>query len=347
MGSCVIILNWNGWKDTIECLESVLRLNHPGFSVVVCDNASTNGSLEKIKEWTRGELQAESVNPELSRLSAPPFPKPIPFLELTRAEAELEFVSRGVPLTLIQNGANLGFAAGNNVGLRYALGDPECEYFWMLNNDTVVEPGSLSPMVRLMQSRPEIGLCGSLNLSYYNPKQVQAEGGKPYCCWTARVHTPRLRMADELGSHPARMDFVSGASMLASRAFLQTVGLMEESYFLYFEEMDWAMRARGKLELGYTRESVIYHKEGATIGSNPDRMKRSVLADQYLSRNRVLFTKRFFPWALPTVVASICLAAAHRFYLGEGRRAMAMLSFMLLGLRANTPATEKPRRAND
>ncbi len=335
MQSYVILLNWNGWKHTIECLESVFRLACPNFGVIVCDNASTDGSLEKIKQWARGELLAESANPQLSRLISPPFPKPIPYLELTREQAESRTAACSSQLTLIQNGANIGFAAGNNVGLRYALGEPNCQFFWLLNNDTVVEPDALSAMVRLMQQRPEVGLCGSLSLSYYSPKEVQAQGGKPYCRWTARVHTPPLRLVEELDSQPAPMDFVNGASTLASRAFLERVGLMEESYFLYFEEMDWAMRAKGKFQLGYTRESVIYHKEGATIGSNADRVKRSLLSDKYYSRNRVLFTRRFLPWALPSVLVSVCLAAAYRAWRGDLERAKAMLTFMMQGLKLN------------
>ena len=247
MHCCVILLNWNGWKDTIECLESVFHLNCPDFGVVVCDNASADGSLEKIKQWAKGERLAESANPQLAHLNLPHVPKPIPYSELTREQAESGNASHSAPLTLIQNGENLGFAAGNNVGLRYVLNDPNCQFFWLLNNDTVVEPDSLSAMVLLMQQTPKVGLCGSLNLSYYNPREVQAQGGKPYCRWTARVHTPPSRMVEELDSRPTQMDFVNGASMLASRTFLERVGLMEESYFLYFEELDWAMRAKGKL----------------------------------------------------------------------------------------------------
>jgi GT2 family glycosyltransferase len=335
MQSCVVLLNWNGWKDTIECLESVFRLGCRDFRVVVCDNTSTDGSFEKIRQWARGELAAGCANAQLSWLTSPPVPKPIQCLAMTRAQAESHTGGWEVPLTLVQTGGNLGFAAGNNVGLRLALSDPDCQYFWLLNNDTVVESDSLSAMVRLMQQRPEVGLCGSLSLSYYNPKEVQAQGGKPYCRWTARVHTPPLRMVEELDFHPTPtpMDFVNGASMLASRAFLERVGLMEESYFLYFEELDWAMRAKGKFQLGYTRESVIYHKEGASIGSNPDRGKRSLLSDKYYSRNRVLFTRRFLPWALPSVLLSVSLAAAYRAWRGDLERAKAMLTFMLQGLR--------------
>jgi len=339
MSSCVILLNWNGWKDTIECLESVFRLAGQGISVVVCDNGSGDGSLEKIKQWARGELHAESTNPQLSHLNSPPVPKPIRYLELTRKEAELHTEGFKTPLTVIQNGANLGFAGGNNVGLRYALGNSSCEFFWLLNNDTVVEPDALSALVRLMQLRPEVGLCGSLNLSYHYPTEVQAEGGKRYNRWTGRVcASPSITVA-ELDCPPMKLDFVSGASTLVSRTFLEAVGLMEESYFLYFEELDWAARAKGRFTLGYARESIVYHKEGASIGSHPDRRKRSLVSDSYLSRNRVLFTRRFFPWALPSVLISVSLAAVHRLLSGDPERAKAMLAFMLQGLKLHPHKT--------
>lgn len=336
----VIVLNWNGWRDTIECLESVFRMSSLDFRVVVCDNASSDGSLEQIKKWAAGKVKAELANPELSRLVSPPIPKPIPFYELTREQAESGTACRNAPLVLIQNDANLGFAGGCNVGLRYALRDAECGFFWILNNDTVVEPDALSAMVRLMRQRPQVGLCGSLNLSYTHPHHVQAEGGMRYSRWTGRVPKQPLRTVHDLKPIPARMDYVNGASMLASRAFLRQVGLMEESYFLYFEEMDWAMRAKGKFELGYSRQSVIYHKEGATIGSSGDRDRRSLLSDMYLSRGRMLFTKRFLPWALPTVFMAVLLAAAHRFVGGDAKRAKAMLSFMLQGLAWRDPRGE-------
>src|ERR1700692_5018323 len=77
MQICVVLLNWNGWKDTIECLESVFRLACEDFRIVVCDNASTDGSVEKIRQWARGELTAGCANPQLSGLTSPPVPKTI------------------------------------------------------------------------------------------------------------------------------------------------------------------------------------------------------------------------------------------------------------------------------
>jgi GT2 family glycosyltransferase len=334
----VIVLNWNGWRDTIECLESLLHLEYPNYTVVVCDNASSDGSLKKIGEWANGGLPAECVNPQLSHLISPTHRSPIPYHELTQGEAELSAGSSGSPLIFIQNEANLGFAAGNNVGLRYALANSSCQYCWILNNDTVVEPGALSAMVRAMQRKPEVGLCGSLNLDYHNPKVVQAQGGMAYNRWTGRVRRDAHCLVEDLGSRPMRMDYINGASMLARRSFLETIGLMEESYFLYFEELDWAMRAREKFALGYAEDSVIYHKEGATIGSNRDRKERSLLSERYLSRNRVLFTKRFLPWCLPTVLMFVCLSAVERLCRGDTGRAKSMFSSMLSGISDHIPS---------
>lgn len=334
-----ILLNWNRWPDTIECLESLFRLNYPDFRIVVCDNASSDGSLERIKDWAIGAIVAESGNRSLQNLISPPVPKPIPYREYTREEAESGSASYDAQLVLIQVGTNLGFAGGNNVGLRYALKDPDCEAFWLINNDTVVDPNALSAMISHVKKLPGIGLCGSLNISYHNPTEVLAQGGMPYCRWTGRAQLPPAGGLKDVDSHATLLDFVNGASMLASRTFVEEVGLMEESYFLYFEEHDWAMRAKGKFQLGYCHESVVYHKEGATIGSSRDRSKRSLLAEMYNSRNKILFTKRFHPWAVPTVVLVMCIAAVHQLCLGDLRRVKVMLASTLTGLLRHIPRT--------
>lgn len=328
----VVILNWNGWKDTIECLESVFNLNYPEFRVVICDNASTDDSVEMIRAWMRGDLSVESANLDLAHLRVGASTRSISFRELRREESELQNIPFDVRLTLIQNGGNLGFAGGSNVGLRYALRDPACQFCWLLNNDTVVDPSALTELVRVCDRESRVGLCGSLNLFYYDPRRVQAQGGLTYNRWTARVRTPELAMAHELGTHPPHFDYINGASLFVRRDFLEQVGLLEDAYFLYFEEIDWAMRAKGKFKLSYAPKSVIYHKEGATIGSSPDRKKRSLLSEKHLSRSRIIFTKKFFPWALPSVMFWIVFAALSRCIHGDLKRAAMMLSWSSRGL---------------
>ena len=200
----IIILNYNGWADTIECLESVLRNDYPNYQVIVIDNNSPNNSMEYIKAWAEGKLDVW-VKPEhpLRHLSFPPVKKPIPYVYYTREGAEKggdpdlekrmeqnnpEGITTKYPLIFIQTGENLGFAGGNNVGIRYSLAEGDFEYIWLLNNDTVIEQNSLSKLVekaeKYKKEERKVGIIGSKLLYYDNPKIIQGIGGM-YNKWFA------------------------------------------------------------------------------------------------------------------------------------------------------------------
>jgi len=310
----IVLLNWNGWADTLECLESVFRSDYPDYRVIVCDNDSQDGSLEKIKAWADGERRAPQGNPALAYLSRPPSRKPIAYVELDRAGAE----SGGMhgeepPLILIRTGGNLGFAGGNNVGLRYALARGDFAYAWLLNNDTVIAADALRRMVERMKQAPHAGMCGSTLRYYHEPDRIQARGGVAYCKWRCLgmpigflQHADRKVKNEEV---ERRMSYVIGASMLVRREFLEEVGLMEEDYFLYFEEFDWVRRAKGSYGLVYAQESVIYHKEGGSIGTD-SAGKQSALSIFYFQRSRVKFLRKFFKPYLPLFFLRLCLEAA-------------------------------------
>ena len=249
--------------------------------------------------------------------------------------SEAELRRRHPGLTLLQSGANLGFAGGNNVGLRYALGSG-AEYVWLLNNDTLVEPDALTQLVTKMQQEPDLGLCGSTLLYEGQRDTVQALGGAYYNRWLGTVahigqHEPWPQKLNEKQIE-GRLSYLIGASTLASRRFLETVGLLQDDYFLYFEELDWAARARGRFRLGYAAKSVVYHKEGSSIGGT-DRAKagKSYTADLYALKNRVRFTRRFYPYALPTVYLGLLVALANRVRRRQWRRVQLIVRVMLRG----------------
>ncbi|MEM2073509.1 MAG: glycosyltransferase family 2 protein [Nitrososphaeria archaeon] len=308
----IIILNWNGWRDTIECLESVFRIDYPNYQVIVCDNNSTDGSMEYIKAWAEGRLDVfiPQSNP-LRYLSFPPVPKPIPYIQYQRVEAEAGGFTEDDDkrLILIQNGENLGFAGGNNIGLRYAL-KKEVEYVWLLNNDTVVEPNALIHMVYRMKQVPRAGICGSTLLYYQHPDKIWALGGTIYNKWLAIPRniglSKRLSWPVDLQKIENCMDYVAGASMLVSRAFLKDVGFMSEEYFLYFEELDWAERARGRFTLAYAPYSIVYHK----VGSSTDYYNKKLnnKSEYHFYKNKLVFTRKFFPWLLPTVYLGLIVS---------------------------------------
>jgi GT2 family glycosyltransferase len=297
----IVIVNYEKWQDTIECLESIFRLNYPQFQVIVVDNASTNQSLQKIKNWANG-LTPSFVNthPTILSLTYPPVQKPISFLEYSQSDSENLYVSsiNLSPLILIQSNNNGGFAAGNNIGLNFALSQTDCNYLWLLNNDTVVDPDALSHLVSKMESLysqgKKIGILGSKLLYYQLPDMLQCAGGSTYNSWTA--HTSMIgNMEKDAGQfdRPVHLDLVIGASMFFGKNFLLDVGLLCEDYFIYFEEQDWIERAKRKgWSLDYAWHAKIYHKEGSTIGASMGKVTR--FSEFYWLRNKILFTKKFF-----------------------------------------------------
>jgi GT2 family glycosyltransferase len=318
----IILLNWNGWQDTVECLDSLLLLEYPSSRIVVCDNGSSDDSTHKIKSW------AESRN--------------VTYAEYQRVEAEAGGAPAADPeLTLIRNEENLGFAGGTNVGLRYVMARGDADYCWLLNNDTIVEPDALIHLVARMQHQAEIGICGSTIRLYHDRNRIQALGGGHYCRWIGLPwHYGRFTKGDkEINQTRAEawMNYVEGASMLVSREFLHVVGLLCEDYFLYFEEADWAIRAEGRFKLGYAAQSIVYHKVGGSIGTSSNPARMSFASDYYNIRNRLLFTRRFYPTALPTVWLVIAGALLLRLCLGKWDRAA-----MIFRLLCNSSNYKKP-----
>ena len=145
----IILLNSNGWQDTIACLESIFQSRNASFRVVVCDNNSSDGSLFKIAAWAKGEISAKVPQDQRLRTLVGGVVRPVEYINLTATAINAgSSTDEGEPLVLIDNEENGGFAAGNNVGLRYALKQPDMSHVWILNNDTLVDPYCLSNMQR-------------------------------------------------------------------------------------------------------------------------------------------------------------------------------------------------------
>ncbi len=328
----IVLLNWNNWPDTLECLESLLSLDYPDYRIIVCDNGSTDNSLVCLREWALGNFDILPADPRL-KISLRKKSRPIHFVEYERSLAELggnqEIDS---PLVVIRNQANLGFAGGNNVGLRYVLARGDADYAWILNNDTVVDSKALGALVSCLTSQPTAGICGSSVLSYWNPQRVDALGGAYYCRWFGIAwHLGRWReFPKKIDSVRIlrRMNYVVGSSMFVAESLLREVGLMEESYFLYFEELDWTLRSKGLFNLAYAPESIVYHKVGGTIGTSSHPARKSMESDFYTLRNRLKFSRRHYPYSLPTVYLGLLVELIVRLVLGRWRRALMIARLM-------------------
>ncbi|MBV9772316.1 MAG: glycosyltransferase family 2 protein, partial [Gemmatimonadetes bacterium] len=254
-----------------------------------------NDSLEHIAAWASGERQAgvpEAAS--LRPLCSPAVSKPIRYVELDRAAAE-----RGeggdAPLVLIQTGGNLGYAGGNNVGLRYAQARGDAAYVWLLNNDTVIDPRALSAMVEVAESDPRAGMVGSRLMYYSDPGRIQAIAGGTVVRWSGLTRHLGAEQTDlDRWSEVIEPDYVTGASMLVRGALLESVGLLDERYFLYSEEVDWCLRAReAGWRLLYAPGSTVWHKGGQSVQYS------SPLHDYHTVRGMLLLVRRFYPARLP------------------------------------------------
>lgn len=309
----IVLLNWNGAQDTIECIQSLLQMEEQNFLLVVCDNASTDGSFEQLRKWGEAALPARFATWECSQPPA----------------VHAKFI-------LIQTGANLGFAGGCNVGLRYALLHTNAEFVWLLNNDTVADVGALGLQIAAMQRKADVGILGSTIAFFHEPDQIQAPAGYDFNFWTARVLPMRksLSFATLPAEHEieARLKYISGASMFVRRTFLEDVGLLNEQYFLYFEEIDWAMRGKDRFRLGYCSSSRIWHKEGRSTGSHRKLSQRSIFSEGFLARNRVLFTKTYSPHRLVVCLVWILFVGTVRAIKGQWKLAWTLWKGALSGL---------------
>lgn len=295
----IVLVNWNGWKNTTLCLASLQEVDYPDVDIIVVDNNSTDDSVSRIRE------------------------------KYTFA-------------TVLESGENLGYAGGSNIGIRYAL-EHGAEYVWLLNNDTLIDENALKALISRMQQDPEIGICGSKLIRFPDCDTVQALGGGTYDPWMGKMRElgigePEDRPVDR-EEIEQKMDYVAGASMLVSRRFLEEVGLMNEEYFLYFEEIDWAWRGRKSFKLGFAMDSRVYHKGGGTIlTSARESTPRSRMCDYYRIRNWLRFTRNFHPWMLPVTYISLIATLLKRIYRGQGSRVPMILKIMLtLGLEGKKP----------
>ena len=322
----IIILTYKGWKDTIECLESVLKSTYANYQVIVVDNHSPDDSLKRIKLWALGEQEAAFLpQPPISDLVLPLVKKPLSFIvsqpngqvrESYQIHAPADPALEGVlpttkePLIIIPAPDNLGYSYGNNIGLTYALAKGDGAFFWILNNDTVVDQDALKNLVataETLSGAPEkMGIMGSKLLFYYAPETLQGVGGK-YNRWTAigRHVGAYEKDTGQYDHQKLEQDYVIGASLFVDANFVTEVGLLNEEYFLYFEEPDWIIRGQRKgWGIGYCYQAKVYHKEGGFSGTAQKGKDRSVFSDYYGLRNRLIFTRKFYPYALPVVYLS-------------------------------------------
>ena len=287
----IIILNWNGWEDTIECIESLQKSNYKKFCIVVVDNDSSDNSVDNIKNWINNNNRSLQIK------------------EYSYSES-CEFYDEDLDLVLIKSYKNLGFAGGNNIGIKYALSQKDSDYIWVLNNDVIVEEKCLFELVKYSNYHKDIGVIGSTIMEYYDPTRIQYAGGASFniLTCTSKMRYAGIDIKDLDLKHTMEnkdIDYVGGCSMFFRRDVLFNVGKLSEDYFLYFEEIDYSMKLRGsKYKIGWCKDSYIYHKCGASIGSKNIINKKSTTSEYYSNLSAIKFINKHYKSLLPIVMAN-------------------------------------------
>ncbi len=238
----IIILNWNGWADTLECLGSLNRLDYDNFEIILIDN----GSKESLNF-------ARDIENQFSNLK----------------------------IELILSEENLGFAGGNNQGIKIAL-ERGTDYVLLLNNDTTVEPDFLKKLIEAGEKNKSYGIFGPVIYYSDEAEKIWFAGGQFNWLKTRGSHIV-TKPSGEL----KKVDYITGCCLLVKKEVIERIGLLSEDYFLYYEDGDWCLRAQ---KAGYSCGSVslakIYHKQSRST------QEFSYPYIYYHSRNGLIFSYR-------------------------------------------------------
>lgn len=285
-----IVVQFGNWQKTADCIQALRKSTLKPAWIVVVDNASPDDSCARLETWLR-----EKAGNDLCIAVARDAPSQ-------------------KPIILIKSARNGGYAAGNNIGLRLGL-SWGADAFLIINNDAWPDNGALAAMWKRLSDDERNGLCGPL-LVYPTPDnlvQCCAGGHTNYFTGLSHFSGSNLNLPQAQNLDPVEIEknlnFICGACTLASAAFVREVGLLDEGYFLYCEEQDWALRSKKRFHLVYAPEALVYHHEGSSTGWN--RYSFKWLPSFRLMASRIRLAWRHHPHYLP-VVTGACAYAAGR-----------------------------------
>lgn len=285
----VSILHYGDIQSTIISTQSVFEEFSQVAAVPLRIFIPSNGGQEenhKLKKWAEGtfssviEVTADSI--DKSQSNAIVFP--------TVSESEC---------VLIFNGENIGFAAGHNTAIALAL-QSDCSAVWLLNNDATVQTGALHALWEQYSNTNGKNIIGTTVVSASDPEVVQCAGGmqfNPYLTTVSPVFAGE-KVEDVVKRQPPQFDYIYGSSMLIPAQAFRDVGLLNEDFFLFYEELDLCRRAqKAGYTLGWCRNAVVAHRDNDEKADSELRIYHSV-------RSFTLFVRRHYPkyWLVMALV---------------------------------------------
>ncbi|MCA8889712.1 MAG: glycosyltransferase family 2 protein [Parvularculaceae bacterium] len=311
-----VIVNYNCAPLALDAALSFLGAG--GAKAVIVDNASTDDSAAFLRRVLSGD---ERHTPDAP--CAPLAGGAVVF-------ADPASVPPGA-LTLMKELKNDGFASGSNIGLRALSAHSGIDRYLLLNPDALVARGALSSFSRRLDDAAA-GLCGATVVGFDAPHSVQAFGGASFnrLSLTGRNLGQGADPANspERKSVEARLAYPLGAAIALRKDYLARAGYLDERYFLYYEEVDWAFAGGSALRPVWAPGAIVYHRYGAaskSVRTSPDApSERSALSDYHMARSRRLFAAKWAPALFPSTIALGAAQAARRAMRGRRENAAAV-----------------------
>ncbi|NJN94929.1 MAG: glycosyltransferase family 2 protein [Anaerolineales bacterium] len=221
----------------------------------------------------------------------------------------IEAVHHAYPeVEIVATGQNLGYAAGNNVGMTAAL-QHAADLVFLVNNDTRLESGCISTLVRGLEARPNIGMIGPMVYTWDNESIISSAGGQVDWQYGDAINVGMGEV--DHGKYPARsVDFINGCGLMVTRAALEQAGMLDPKFFMYWEETDWCQRVRrAGFEIRFEPAARMFHKASIVV----EELGPTTL--YYMTRNRFLFFARHTPLARKPLTLARVLHGATRGFL--------------------------------
>lgn len=244
---CIILVNYNGYDDTVECIKSIENSDYDNYKIILVDN----GSKDKNKILNDN------------------------------------YINNAADVIISEE--NLGFSGGNNLGIKYAQEKYDPEYYLLLNNDTVITKDTISNLKKGFDFDSKAGIITGKIYYFSEPKTIWAAGGK-FNFNTGIADQPEFGKIDDgvQYENTCEVSFATGCTMLISKQVINTVGYLEESYFLYAEDTDYCCRVlNAGFKIIYVGKALIYHKVSASTG------KQSNMQQYYMFRNNCYIIKKY------------------------------------------------------
>lgn len=264
----IVILNYNNARDTIECIDSLSKIEYSDFNIIIVDNKSTDNSMEKLCQYINKQFDNSQIIKNLSNTNQ---------------------LINNTFITLIQSNLNGGYGYGNNIGINYALKN-NADYVMILNNDTEVKSNILNQLVNKAENTKDIGILSCKTNFYHNKNMIWFNGGSFNKCTGNITHFNFKEENIGQNNEDKEITFISGCMWFIPKKVLKEVGLINEDYFMYVEDVEYCQRVLEKeYKLFVLKDLLLFHKVGGSQNNN----NFSNFTVYYKTKNSVLFFKRF------------------------------------------------------